>query len=213
MFKKKTCKKCGKEIRNSYEFCPNCGNRIKENNEFGMLGRSDSVEQQNPFESLFNGFGGKIFGKMLTSTMKMLEKEIQKEIRKEPQIKTNFRLSINGKEINLNNPQQTTPKKIEQKTAELNQFSKKEREKFQQLPQKEPLTDIKRFSDKIIYELKMPGVTSIENVSINQLEKSIEVKALAKTKAYSKLIPINLPIINYFISKGNLILELGEKNK
>ena len=45
-----------------------------------------------------------------------------------------------------------------------------------------------------------------------KLENSIEIKALAKNKAYVKRIPINLPIINYDFSKEKLVLELGVKN-
>ncbi|MFH1801605.1 MAG: hypothetical protein ABH804_02100 [archaeon] len=215
MFRKRQCNRCGKKTSNSHDFCPNCGYSLKskKKEDWGMLGKDDfeNTQQQDPFEVLFGSFGGKMLGKMLTGTMKMLEKEMQKEIKKEPPMKTHIKVSINGKEIDLNNPYENKkPNKKEEHRVHLNKFSQNEKEKFLKLPKKEPSTNIRRLADKIIYELKMPGVKSIEDISINQLENSIEVKAVAKNKAYSKIIPINLPIINYFISKGSLILELND---
>ena len=49
-------------------------------------------------------------------------------------------------------------------------------------------------------------------ISIVKLENSIEIKAVSKKKAYIKLIPINMPITNYQLEKGKLILELEAKN-
>ena len=77
------------------------------------------------------------------------------------------------------------------------------------LPRENPKTSIRRFSNKIVYEIDVPGVKSIEDVSIAKLENSIEVKAVSKKKAYSKIIPINLPIINCQVENSILFLEFG----
>jgi len=61
--------------------------------------------------------------------------------------------------------------------------------------------------DKIIYELEIPEIKSLDDISILQLENSIEVKAVAKEKAYAKIIQIGLPVIGYGITKDNLFLE------
>ena len=45
-------------------------------------------------------------------------------------------------------------------------------------------------------------------MAIIRLENSIEIKALAKDKAYFKLIPISLPIKDYIIEDERLIIEL-----
>jgi len=58
----------------------------------------------------------------------------------------------------------------------------------------------------------MPGVKSIKDVSVNQLENSIEIKAVAKDNSYFKLIPINLPVLDYELSEEKLVLELEAKN-
>lgn len=201
-------------MSNKYRFCSNCGIPLKEVNseDWGMLGEND-FEEQNPLSnSLLDGFTGNMFNKMLGSAMKMLEREMKKEISRENiQPKTNVRLMINGKEINLNNLQ-PSPRNIEKKEKLLDDFSKKSLKKFSQLPKKEPKTSVKRLSNTIIYEINLPGVKSLEDLSIVKLEHSIEIKAVAKDKAYFKLIPVNLSILDYELEKGKLILELEAKN-
>jgi hypothetical protein len=63
-------------------------------------------------------------------------------------------------------------------------------------------------TNKIVYEIDLPGVTNVKDVIINRLENSIEVKAFAKDKAYFKLIPLSLPIERYHLKEGKLVLEL-----
>jgi len=222
MFNKKNCIKCGKKVDSKYEFCPHCGNLFDRNfkeEDWGMLGKKDSFNETNDFsESMFGGIGGKMINKLLGNALKMLENEMQKEIkkeRKEPINKTNFQLFINGKRINLeNNPmliQQKEAKKPPEKIP-LDSFSKDKSKKFSNLSKKEPLTKIRRLSNKVIYEIDIPGVKSLKDISLIKLENSIEIKALGKNKAYYKLIPINLPIINYNLDDSKLILELGIKD-
>lgn len=226
MFSKKTCQRCGRKTSKNNSFCPNCGfplgkERIRE--EFGMLGENDSFSETDPFANPFlNGMGGlssSFMNKMFSHTMKMLEKEMGREIKgtgknqkKDSFPKTKIRLMINGKEINLNNLEenQNSDKKAKQKQIKpmkFKRFSDEQAKKFSALPKKEPKTDLKRIADKINYEIEIPGVESVEDVSITPLENSIEIKAVSKEKAYSKSIPINLPVTAYEFSKGLLVLE------
>ena len=117
---------------------------------------------------------------------------------------------INGKEIDLKNVNQK--KEVEKKERFVDNFSKKSLKRFSELPKKEPKTNVKRLSNTVIYEINLPGVKSSEDLSIVKLENSIEIKAVAKDKAYFKLLPINLTIIDYELEKGKLILELEAKN-
>lgn len=209
---RKKCKRCGERVNSKHRFCSNCGTPLKKasQEDWGMLGRND-FEEQNPLSnSLLDGFTGNMFNKMLGSAMRMLEKEMKKEMSRENiQPKTNVRLMINGKEIDLKNVNQ--PKKIEKKEKILDEFSKKSLKRFSELPKKEPKTNVKRFSNTVIYEINIPGVKSLEDLSIVKLENSIEIKAVAKDKAYFKLIPVNLPILDYELERGKLILELEAK--
>ncbi len=217
MFTRKPCKNCGNKISAKYDFCPYCGNSFEGRENYGMLGKNDSVNNfENFTNSFFGSFGGKMLGKIFEGTMKMLEKEMQKEIKNKTKYpRTNMQLFINGKRINLDGQTQhiqqiRKPQQI--KEMPLNNLSQKSLKKISTLPKQEPLTNIRRFSDQVIYEIDMPEVSSIKDVSIIKLENSIEIKAIAKNKVYVKLIPINLPITNYKLSQGKLILEFGVKN-
>jgi len=220
MFKKKTCKKCGEKIRGKFNFCPNCGNYFSDENEedWGILGKDDFSPEQNPFESsLFGGISGKMLNKMIGGTMKMLEKELKREMQNQPpktKIQPNFELYINGKRISPENikimrkPVQKTPVK---KAPYSKHFDSKNLKKFSELPKKEPLTNVRRLSDKVVYEIDIPGVKSIEDISIVKLENSIEIKALAKNAAYNKIIAVDLPLKKYKLEEEKLVLELGVK--
>jgi hypothetical protein len=206
MFKKKKCKNCNKNIKDDYDFCPSCGYPIKDSlKEWGMLGKED-LEMENPLDELFTGISGKMINKMIGTALKVIEKEMQKEDVQQPH--TNIRLSINGKEINLNNK----AKKKENLKVEPHELSKSAVKKISTLPKEEPKTSIRRFSNKIVYEIKMPEVESMEDISIMPLENSIEVKALGKSRVYFKLIPVKLPITSYNLSDGKLTIEFDAEN-
>lgn len=215
MFNKKTCKKCGRKISSGSNFCANCGFRINDSKEdYGMLGKDDFLEERNDFgNSFFGGFGGSIMNKMFNNAMKMLEKEMQKSM-KEPnsQPRNNFELFINGKRISPENikvtrkPVQGQVQKVEK--VKLPVFDSETQKKFLKFSKNEPKTSLRRLSDKVIYELEIPGVESIEDISIVKLENSIEIKAVAKDRAYEKIISFSMPISHYYLEKGVLVLEL-----
>ncbi len=218
MFKKNECEKCRRKISDKYEFCPYCGNSLNENfknEDWGMLGKNDFFDEQkqsvNPF------FGGGVLGKMLGSAIKMFEKELRREMQASNlQPKTNFELIINGKRVdpkNIRVSRQMIKKPTRKQPIKLLQnFSQEQLKRISKLSKKEPSTNIRRFSDKVIYEIDVPGVKEIKDISIIKLENSIEIKAIAKDKYYFKSIPINLPLIDYNLSEGKLVLELGVKN-
>jgi hypothetical protein len=226
MFSKKTCKRCGTKLSKKYSFCPTCGlplNKKDKDEDFGMLGRNDFMENQDSLStSLFGGLSGGIMNKMFNNAMKMLEKELQQNMKNQnnPNInnlnnmpKTKFRLMINGKEINLNDGTiggAGVPKKdaSKEKKAKLNEFTNEQVEKFAKLKKTVPESHLKRIDDKIIYEIELPGVESIKDIEIVKLEDGIEIKALEKKKAYIKRVPLTLPILNYSLSENTLILEL-----
>ena len=200
MFNKKNCKKCNEKLSNKYKFCPNCGIRLNEK-DWGMLGKTDAINmnQQNSFA------GGGMLNKMLGNAMKMLEREMGKQ---ENSPKTNFKLMINGKEVKFNNQIQKQPVKIEK--IPIMEFTQEQLNDFLEFPRKEPKTNLKRFGEKITYEIEMPEVKSFKDILINRLESSIEIKAIGKKKSYSKIIPVNMPIVSQNLTKGKLILELKE---
>lgn len=235
MFKKKSCRKCGEKISSKYEFCPYCGNLLNESfgkENWGMLGKNDFIDLPTEIKlpmglnTIFNSLM-KNFSKQFSELDKEIERGINQSHDKEKinaKFITPYKRGIN---ISISTSGNKAPKikiksfgdnlKFDQKqekkyVKELPNLSKESLKKISKLPKQTPSTNIRRLSDKVIYEINMPNVKSIGDISIIRLENSIEIKALAKNKAYSKLIPMNLPIINYEFSKGKLTLELSVKN-
>ena len=205
MFNKRYCKSCREKVSSKYRFCPSCGREIENYKEedWGMLGREDVLGEESFANPFFTGFGGRMLNNMLGNAFKMLEKEM-KNVEKTPG--SNVRLMINGKEIQIG--QQKKPREAVRKIPKR-EFGKEQLKKILELPKKEPKTILKRMGDKIIYEIEMPEVKSLNDVLINNLENGIEIKAIGESTIYSKTIPINMPITNQTLSEGKLFLELN----
>ena len=214
-FGKRECKRCGENSSGKYNFCPNCGvpfnDKSAKRDDFGMLGESDFDEAREFKNQFFGGFAGGMMGKMFESAVRMLEKEMEKEMKRDMQgPRTNFQLFINGKPVKFENGFPRNSQEMRKKAVQNNALPKNNLKNFPSLPKKEPATNVRRFSNKIIYELEMPGVKSDKDISIAKLENSIEIKAVSEDNAYKKIIPINLPVTNYNLANGKLVLELGE---
>jgi HSP20 family molecular chaperone IbpA len=224
MFKKKKCKNCGEKINDSYNFCPYCRAPIRDffedEKDWGLLGRNDfPTHEEIKFPMGFNN----LFNTLLKNLTSQKFNEFEDM---EPESKR-MKTKKGGIGISIYTSGNKPPKIKVRSFGNLPEFKEKENQikkkvkelklpvsdskKFAGLPKKEPETNIRRFSDKIVYEINMPGVKSIKDVSIIQLENSIEIKALAKNKVYYKIIPINLPVRNYNLSKEKLTLEIEAK--
>lgn len=211
MFNKKECKNCKGKINENYNFCPYCGNPVKSNKEeWGMLGKNDFFREMDNIKLPFG------FNSIFNSIMKNLDKEFVQ--------KNNNPIEKTGISIDISNTGDGVPKikiktfgnekadkKIQKiKEAPSKNLSPENIKKFLKLPRKEPKTEVRRFSDKVVYEIELPGVKTVEDISITKLESGLEIRAVAKDKAYFKTISVNLPLINYALEEGKLILELKE---
>lgn len=215
----KRCTYCDNKIKNSYRFCPHCGHALKEGvaspddlKDWGMLGQQDldfgnDVKLPRGFDSLFNFFLNGLLG-----SAKDIEKGLKKKQKKTP--KKGFSISISTasgkppqiKLVPLKDSNKKTLNGVAQKKKNL---LKKNLKNFSELPREEPLTAIRRFSDKVVYEIELPGVKSLEDVSISELEHSLEIRAISKERSFFKILPINLPIVESNLKKGKLVLELA----
>jgi len=227
MFDKK-CKRCSRKVGRDFDFCPYCGFNIKKDSQekdFGFLGIDDKLNMNN-FNLLTPNLGGgfgKLFDslvKQLDNQMRVLDKEIGQVPKKIP-IKSNaISISISaatGKkpEIKIQgfSPRFQSLEPVKQKEIKVpeSQISEEKARKLAKMPREEAETNVRRLSDKVIYEISMPGVKNAKDLIINKLENSIEIKAFSKDKVYFKLIPVNLPIINYKLKNEKLVLELKAK--
>ena len=217
MFNKK-CPKCGKSIGKNFDFCPYCGIDLfdpkKLEKDYGLLGKKDIEEIDNIFGNMKLPFGFNMIAKKLM-------KELGKQMRKidetqeniQPMKRTSISISIssgNGKPIRIiqRKPIKIKNKNKIKKESNLSEIDEKTAKKLAKLPKHEAKTTVKRLSNKIIYEISLPEVKTIKDIIINKLENSIEIKAFSKDKAYFKILPVNLDILNYKLREGKLILEL-----
>jgi len=225
MFRKK-CPHCSNKISKNYDFCPFCGNDLNaqnDNEDYGFLGKNDDLQKNDPLFGQRPTFLDKLFNqaiKEIPNMMKMMERQMRDvdefektEIPNKLPNNLNIQFFVNGKRVSpedfSNNPH--VHKRRASKRPIKNQISKERMEKIAKLPKIEPASKVRRLSGKIVYELAVPGVKNIEDVFINQLENSIEIQALSKSKFYTKNLNVNLPIKKYKLDKENLILELAER--
>ncbi len=222
---KKTCSKCRKKLDKTYDFCPFCGVSQKSNfdeEDYGILGKNDIIEREEFY------MGGSFMDKMFNNAFKMAEKILEKHMKElsgemrranldeqkiENELPNNLDIQffVNGRRVF---PNKKEVKEIESRPNQLkieNKVSHERMNKLLNLPREEPVSKMKRVDGRIIYELATPGVDNIEDVLINQLENSIEIKAISNKKIYSKTLNLKLPILGYKLVKGNLVLELAAK--
>jgi len=109
--------------------------------------------------------------------------------------------------MNLNGMQQMPQKQFKEKLPKT-KLTEKQAEQISKLPRAEPLTHVRRLSDRVVYEVELPGVDE-KNITIHKMHNSIEIKAFTKDKSFFKLIPVSLPIMRHYMRDGKLVLELN----
>jgi|SRR3989344_4939555 len=209
------CPHCEAKNAKKNAFCAQCGKtlHLEKEEDFGLFGKVDTQKKgaKMPFglETMFN-----ILVKELDKQMVELDKELVKESKQKKTKQNVSGMSISITTMN-NRPeiQITSFGKPQQKTQTVQPavheiLSDDKLKQIVKLPKEEASTSVRRLSNKVIYEVNMPGVESIDDISIMQLENSIEIKALAKQKAYFKVIPVNFPLHRYGLRNEKLILEL-----
>lgn len=241
MFSKKSCNRCGKKIHKEFDFCPHCGlfakDQEQEQRNYGLLGKNDINNMANElklplgFNTLF-----KRLMKEMDKQFQQLDKEdvTEKDTTKRLSPDGNPMIKQGGISINIssgggkpiikvksfgNMPPfseietriKNQPKKTQIKKQEIPIIDEETAKRLSNLPREEAISKVRRLSGKVVYELDLPEVKSIKDIIINQLENSIEVKAIAAKKAYFKFLPVSLPLHKYQFSDGKLTLELGEE--
>jgi hypothetical protein len=217
------CNNCNSEIEKKFNFCPYCNNPLvdkqDELKEFGMLGRNDSIVPQDnqgaQEEDSLSQFGltDKLINSIMNSMMKSLDKQFKNKNNMNPENMTNMEgASIehlpNGIKIRIGMPGVAQQgQKPKQKQAPRKQITEAQLEKMSKLPRAEAKTQIRRLSDKVIYELSTPGIESPEDIFISKLESGYEIKAIGKKKVYTNSIPISLPLKGFSFDDKKLLVE------
>jgi HSP20 family molecular chaperone IbpA len=211
MFRKKKCPRCGKEVKEDWEFCPYCGYPLKEKyrteerffEEFEDFDRIvEKMERE--FEEMFKmptfriprikipspGFSGISISVHSGTGMKpKVEVKTYGEYKKlEPEIKRRLGVKVPIEEV-----EEEEEKKIEYKPPKTTE---------------EPEAKVSREGNKTIIEIKLPDVEKEEDINVKKLEQSIEIRARAKDKLYFKLLPLTGEIVGKSFKDGVLKIEI-----
>jgi hypothetical protein len=176
-----------------------------------MIGRDDFLNNAGG-----NGEGIKLpfaLDKLMNSLMKQLSKEFNnmgesKEFNNSQKIPRGFKIQISSgnPQVKDIHPQQI--RRIQRKPIQKEEISEKEMKRRSKLPKEEAESNVKRLSDRLIYEINVPDVKLKEDVVVTKLEDSVEVRAYSKNKCFFKIIPLKVEIIGYALKDDKLLLEL-----
>ena len=232
MFSKK-CPKCARKVEKDFDFCPFCGmdfridKRFRQEEDYGFLGKEDTFESKMPEMNMGLPFG---FNNLFNSLLKEVDSQFQqldKEMAKPDQKKKASNLNESGISISISSATGKKPeikinafgpefsnlnmKQTKEIKPERPDISEEQARAISKLPKKEAQTNVRRLSNKIIYEINLPGVKNIKDILINKLENSTEIKAFTKDKAYFKILPVNLPMTHYSLKEDKLIIEFSQR--
>jgi hypothetical protein len=216
---KKKCENCKREIDKKFVYCPYCGKRQKPAD--GLLDEIEDIMQEKTPSFGFSLFGN--FHKIVENLAKQIESEFERIDKGYSEKDTVPKRGISIK-IDLSSPQpkitmtdlssKTTREikpeakaKPEVKEKKLEKkISKEKLAKLEKLPRTEAKSSVRRLSDRVVYEIDLEGVESMDDIEIRQMENTTEVKAIGKDKIYFKLIPIAFPILGYEFKNQKLYI-------
>ncbi len=212
MFSSKKCMRCEGKIKEEFSFCPYCRldlrNPDSDMKDFGMLGKNDSVHGAPLLGGGSMGMSDSIFNSLINNVMKMMENQM-KNLNVEKSDFSDSKPEItqlpNGIQIKIGHHHKHH-KAVEPKARIINDD---QRERMSKLPRGQAKTEVRRLSDKVVYELLTPGVDTVEDIFVSKVESGYEVKALGKKKVYFNSLQINLPLKKYSIKENKLVMEFG----
>ncbi len=184
---KKICSNCSESLKESWDFCPHCGETAEKDERimqpFGSV--IDDIDKEfervdKTFDSFrfphfkvkpaAKGGGINIIVRSGTGMRPKIEIKTAGNFKKfEPEMKTRLAEGMHQRA-----PMISAEKPYRKITEEA----------------KEPETDISAVDGRQVLSIRLPGVRSEGDIEIKRLEQSLEVKAFAGDKTYFKLIPV-----------------------
>lgn len=195
------CYRCGTRIEEHWEFCPKCGSPLMKPLKYGK-----DEKRQMSFGNLFDA---------LTKEMEMIKKQSDREFK---EIDKNFEVfdltpkfkpgESKGKGFSIFIKTGTGEKPV----VKVKTFGDVDREKLNKeiehkfgiplekqglekgirVPEKteEPKTEIKKLPNRVLIELRLPGIKALGDISIKIHRESVEIRALTKDVLYFKILQL-----------------------
>lgn len=202
--KKQDCPRCKSSIKADFDFCPHCGcdvrNPEKELEEFGLLGK----HQAGAAPLAGGGIGMSLGDKLISSIFNQLLKSLESQMGAGTLPRAHVRALPHGLRVNIGPPvQKQAPK------ARVRKITEDQLKRMSGAPRIEAKSDIRRLSDRVLYDLKAPGIETLEDVFVSKVESGYEVKAIGKNKVYVNSLQVDLPLKGYTLHEKGLTLEFG----
>jgi len=177
----KKCKFCGRGVNSKWNYCPICGAEIEK-----PLDMMNLIKRQ--MDILRNLTKGDDFHPQKNKIIKTgVTIKINSSSFGEPEVKI----------LPIRNPpeQKYNKKPIRKISGEII----------------EPETKIKRFPNEIIIDIQLPDIKSENDIEINRLSDSVELRAYAKDKGYFKIlsIPRTHTLVEKKLVDGTLTLKFS----
>lgn len=197
--KKQECPRCERKMSKDFDFCPHCGcdvrNPQKDMQDYGLLGK-DEFSNAPVMGGGTMGLSDTFLNSIFTNLMKALDSQMR-AMPSEQGMPHNIQIKVGV-------PTPKAPKAVKQRS-----LTSEQQQRMAGVPRVEAKTDVRRLSDKVLYELKTNGVSSIDDVFVSKVESGYEIKAIGKNKVYVNSLQVDLPMKSYTLHEKGLTVEFG----
>lgn len=230
------CPKCGKGSEKDWQYCPKCGFGLRRmNSDFSFNDIFERVQKQ--MESMDKSFTKDLEAFDLSPAFRQVrERPVGNKARgfritmssgtgKQPKISVKtfgdnneeMKNEILGQIGAQKQERSENTNKVQGRRFRIPLIIRPGRERVMREERKEipiqgnteePKTNVKRMGSGVVVDMDVPGVKSGDDVSIRELENSVEVKAIASDKSYFKILtkPSNFRLTEKRFKKGKLQL-------
>ncbi len=215
------CSNCRNNVEKGWAYCPSCG-----------MG----IEKGRMFDDIFSRIKREFFS--TDREMKSLEKEVEafdlspffsrprgrgftlkiyKAGDRNPQIEVKTFGGVDKKELEKAvysqlGVREPGVQELRKRAREIQMEEKRQSIGSPQLKYaEEPKTTVKSLGNSVVVDIELPGVRSVEDIRISEMENSIEVKAIIGDKAFFKILtkPPQFSLVQRTFGSGVLHLEFA----
>jgi HSP20 family molecular chaperone IbpA len=204
------CPKCGAELKEGWKFCPRCGSRLGRDMFTDVFSRMEREmkEMGRMFERDFEVLDiSPFFRKPIKGSGFSIKISRRSNEKPEVSVKTFGDVDRRGLEqeigkLGIRETPKTEKPEVEGEGGVCLESAKRT---------EEPETCVRRIGEKIVVEVRLPGVNDSKDIEVKPLENSVEVKAMAGEKAYFKILtkPPQTNVVSKRFKNGVLYLELA----